>query len=184
MTLRRFQARGLAPTTSPYGQWPELRRCLAAQRSHCGARPRQASPPPGRRCRQSRAPADKGGDRDLVGGIEDGGRRAAGLERPAAESPALGTASGRAPRRSSEATLARSSLAPDRRFASARPGNGRSGCACPASRAAPPTSRRGTPPCRGRSTADAPARRALPAPWRTGDGPRSTPGPCSSWLRN
>ena len=86
MPLRRFQARGLAPTISPYGQWPVLRRHLAVPACRTAALGRiKRGLHQGGDAAKTELPADKGRDRDLVGGIEDRGRRAAGLERPAAE---------------------------------------------------------------------------------------------------
>ena len=96
--------------------------------------------------------------RDLVRRVQDGGRAAAGPQRLTREPQ----------RRETHQVRLREvqpadggQVQPRRRrspCAPARPGYGRSGCACPASRAAPARCRRGSRPCRGSPIAGAPAR--------------------------
>ena len=140
------------------------------------ARGRRARSPP-RACRPAACPSrrstcvNRGGDiekadpplqegrhRDLVGGIQDGGRAAAGLQAPRAPAAAPGSASRSGGSKSSRPSAARSSRGAGGGDA-LRPGQrmGDRHAHVRASRAAPARCRRGSRPCRGSPIAGAPA---------------------------
>ena len=113
--------------------------------------------------REPNAPGNEFADRDLVGGVEHGRRRAAGGQRLPRQAPAPGSAPDPAPRRSACQSWRDRAAPPRCRSAPARPGNARSECACRASRAGRPPSRREIRPAHAPPTAGAPARRSRPA---------------------
>ena len=150
MTLRLFRARGHGPTILPYGQRRGPRRYLGVPRWHFAARPppsvastSSAMPPNPIR------PAIKAATAISLAALRIGRSSPAGFERPAAERQRRETVRVRR-LEGQRADLGKIELgAQGRRSGSAKPGNGRSECACRASRAARSPSRRGIRPCRG-----------------------------------
>ena len=150
MPLRQFEARGWRLYFARYGQrqWRHRRKSTAPDSRSESSTSMRRLDQPGDRAKSDLA-GNEGGDCDLVGGIVDRGRAAAGPQRLIGQPQAPGSVKIRS-LEGQLADLGKIELAPPaRRSDPASPGNARSACACRARRVAPPRSDRKTRPCRG-----------------------------------